>query len=240
LLKQVTWLFLLSILGAGLFLVVTSNHCVVQASIAATTIQKPSVPEFTLMLVAHPYDVPSTTTTKIDQYTGEETVITTPGYHIENKSIEVVIENQPFTPYTDEEDNEINLYYDVQIKGHFGDDWKSVGSISAYPEGPQSNSQLDSEHTIISIETDNYPSEAVLDFRVQALIGYYAPYGRNAVIFGFEFFGQKSTWSDIQTFSFVESAVIPEFPSWIILPMGVLATLVVLVCRSRLTRQLAH
>lgn len=60
-------------------------------------ISKPFAPEFTVKTVAHPYDVPPKTTTTIDQYTGKETTITTPGYHAENKSIEVQIKNQPFT-----------------------------------------------------------------------------------------------------------------------------------------------
>ena len=50
---------------------------------------KPSVPEFTVKLVAHPYDVPTTYST--DPYTGE--TITHAGYHMENKSIEVSIKN---------------------------------------------------------------------------------------------------------------------------------------------------
>ena len=84
-----------------------------------------SPPEFTVRLVAHPYDVPPTTTTTIDQYTGKEIVTTTPGYHVENKSIEITVTNQPFIPYTDAEGHLINLYYNVRFKGHFGEesDW---------------------------------------------------------------------------------------------------------------------
>jgi len=203
---------------------------------------KPSVPEFTVELVAYPYDVPPVTTTKIDQYTGEETVKTTPGYHVENRSIEIVITNQPFTIYTNDDGDEINLYYTVQVKGHFGDDWKSVETTYS-SKGPQSNAQLDSEYTIVSIEADEYPSNAVLDFRVQALIGYYAPYGRNAVIFGFEFFGQTSGWSNTQTKNLIEESFqirlneeVPEFPSWTILPLALTLVAVVAVYKRKLTK----
>jgi hypothetical protein len=230
--KPLSRLLLLAILVCGLAF---------QVSYASDT-SKPSVPEFTVNLVAYPYDVPSSTTTKIDEYTGEETVKTTPGYHVENRSIEIVITNQPFTIYTNDDGDEINLYYTVQVKGHFGDDWKSVETTYS-SKGPQSNAQLDSEYTIVSIEADEYPSNAVLDFRVQALIGYYAPYGRNAVIFGFEFFGQKSGWSNTQTKNLSEEGFqirlneeVPEFPSWIILPLVLTVTVVVAIYKKRLPK----
>jgi hypothetical protein len=67
--------------------VLTVSSLVMVGSVFAQSIQTPSVPEFTVKLVAHPYDVPPTTTTTIDQYTGQEIVTTIPGYHVENKSI---------------------------------------------------------------------------------------------------------------------------------------------------------
>ena len=91
---------------------------------------------------------------------------------------------------------------------------------------------------LISIDPDEYPSGAVLDFRVQALIGYYRPVGRNAVIWGWDFIGQKSDWSEIQTFSLSETTfeVIPEFPSWIIIPMFLTATMIGILVRKRIVR----
>jgi len=82
-----------------LTLLVLSTFVMVKA-VFAESIQAPYVPEFTVELVAHPYDVPPVTTTTIDQYSGEEIVTTIPGYHVENKSIEITIKNQPFTPFT--------------------------------------------------------------------------------------------------------------------------------------------
>ena len=71
-----------------------SNLIAVQA-LTIDDIPKPLTPEFTVKIVAHPYDVPPKTTTTIDQYTGKETTTTQPGYHVENKSIEITIKNQP-------------------------------------------------------------------------------------------------------------------------------------------------
>ena len=75
------------------------------------SIPKPSVPEFTVKAVSHPYDVPTTYST--DPYTGE--TITHEGYHVENKSIEVWIKNQPFTPYADADGHEINPGHAIQF-----------------------------------------------------------------------------------------------------------------------------
>ena len=52
-----------------------------------------SAPEFTVQLIANPFDAP--TTSSIDKYTGEN--ITHPGYRVENKTIAILIKNQPFT-----------------------------------------------------------------------------------------------------------------------------------------------
>ena len=93
---------------------------------AESSIPKPSVPEFTVKLASYPYDVPPTTTTTADPYTGKETITTQPGYRVENKSIELTIKNQPFTPYTDAEGHIVNMYYNVHVKGHFEDCWREL------------------------------------------------------------------------------------------------------------------
>ena len=132
---------------------------------------QPSVPEFTVKFEAHPYDVPPTTTTTIDQYTGEKKVTTTSGSTVENKSIEITIKNQPFTPYTDANDYEINLYYHVRTKGHFGEDWKDFYKFRKTSQ-PDSQIQSNSEYTIISIR-EKYPEGAQIDFQVEAIVGHY-------------------------------------------------------------------
>ncbi|MGD2066226.1 MAG: hypothetical protein PVI43_03540 [Candidatus Bathyarchaeota archaeon] len=136
-----------------------------------SAISKPSVPEFTVELVAYPYDVPPVTTTSIDQYTGEKTVKTTPGYRVENRSIEIVIKNQPFTPfislvdtpYAVDVEKEIYLYYNVRVKGHFGETWKDcLTEISPSK----------SEYTVLKVSAD-YPDGAQVDFQVEAMLAFY-------------------------------------------------------------------
>jgi archaellum component FlaG (FlaF/FlaG flagellin family) len=142
--------FFAAILVGGLVLVEAMRFGTVQASsFTVDSISKPSVPEFNVTIVSYPYDVPSKTTTTIDEYTGKETTTTQPGYHVENKSIEIIIKNQPFTPYnltkytyyyrdfekngsidgsyTVDNNKTVNFYFNVQVKGHFGENWKSVG-----------------------------------------------------------------------------------------------------------------
>ena len=92
----------------------------------AQSTSKPSVPEFTLKLVDNSYDeppIPSTTPTyTIDPYSGKQTILTPgssaiPGYHVENKTIELWIKNQPYSA---------DVYYDVRTKGHFGENWTDL------------------------------------------------------------------------------------------------------------------
>ncbi len=116
-----------------------------------------AVPEFTVELVAYPYDVPTTYST--NPYTGE--TITNQGYHVENKSIEVRIGNKPFTPYFDADGHEVNLYYIVNIKGHFEKSWT----------WSERYSPSTSEYTVLNLP-ENYPAGAQVDFEVDAILGY--------------------------------------------------------------------
>jgi len=210
------------------------------SSFTLDSISKPSIPEFSVRIVAYPYDVPPKTTTTIDEYTGKETTTTQPGYHVENKSIEITIKNQPFTPYdlteytvyyrdrdnfsriqesyTYDGSKTVNFYYNIGVKGYFGDNWKTVGTNYSSFEGPEPNAQLDSPYTVIFVGAD-YPEGAALDFRVQARIGYYHPYGPGIQILGYDFYGQESGWSEAQTIKIGDSQpsspepTIPTSPS---------------------------
>ncbi|MDI9577867.1 MAG: hypothetical protein QM398_07025 [Thermoproteota archaeon] len=179
---------------------------------AQSSIPKPSVPEFTVKLVSYPYDVPPTTTTTVDPYTGKETVTTQPGYHVENKSIELIIKNQPVTPHTDAEGHMINLYYNVRVKGHFEDPWRELYSIDelmreergAHKQGPVQSSF---EYTVISCSAD-YPDDGEVDFQVQALAGYYTEWW--PALGGpvkWYFTGQTSDWSNTQTIRMSDGTV---------------------------------
>ena len=231
--KPLSRLLLLTILVCGLSF---------QISYVSGT-STPSVPEFTVELVAYPYDVPPVTTTKIDQYTGEETVKTTPGYHVENRSIEIVIKNQPFTPYIIDDWKDINLYYGVRVKGHFGEYWKEI--YSRYKSSDLAHPvQSSSEYTVLSLSAD-YPDGAQVDFQVKAIAGYYydelagRPILPLYVLAAFK----TSGWSDTQTITISEENVqtilneeIPEFPSWIILPLVLTVTVVVAIYKKRLPK----
>ena len=210
--------FITALLLSALAGIMTSG--IVQAS-TDDSISKPSTPEFSVKTASYPYILPTKNTTTIDQYTGKETTYTQPGYTLENKSIEITITNPPFIPYslnttksyshetggihTSEYTRTVNIYYEIGVIGHYGtdSDWTTVGG-NYTGAGPQSNAQLDSEYTFISIKAD-YPNDALLDFRVRTLTGYYVAWGRNVVIFGYDFFGQESNWSNTQTLALNET-----------------------------------
>jgi hypothetical protein len=207
-------------------LVLVASSLTMVTATSVDDIPKPSVPEFSVKLVAYPYDVPPKTTTTIDQYTGKETTTTTPGYHVENKSIEITIKNPQFTPIQITEydpvmhywyegeprtgvecNNTANLYYSVRVKGHFGTDWTTPEIIGS------SLPKLTSEYTVITCKAD-YPNEAQIDFQVQARTGFSLPYGRNIMIFGYDFYGQESGWSNTQvlTMGEVGTTAVPMDP----------------------------
>jgi hypothetical protein len=166
------------------------------------SIPKPSVPEFTLKFVDNSYDVPSSTTTTTDPYTGEQTVTTHPGYHVQNGTIEVTIKNQEFTPYSIDSQTTISLFYYVSYKGHYAEDW------DYYPPSTHGREysaifirQSTSDYTIVQFRA---PSEGEMDFRVQAQIGYYTSTVSYIAIPGapfttYTFNGEVSGWSSTQT-----------------------------------------
>jgi hypothetical protein len=146
----------------------------------AQTIPKPSVPEFTLKLVAHPYDVAPITT--IDPYTGK-TVITQEGYHVENKSIEVQVKNQPFSYSFN--GTTYHLYYSFRVKGHFENIWTDYSSIydgisyakegTIYAEKAQYTRgvlQSNSDYTLLTIPSSEVPDEGQLDIQVKVAVGH--------------------------------------------------------------------
>ena len=154
-----------------LLILIAATPNLLIAECACSIIPKPSVPEFTLKLEAHPYDVPPTY--KIDQYTGKN-VTDKAGYHVENKSIVITIKNQAFTPSF----NGTNYYmaYDVRVKAHFGEVWDEL-----YPQRECTMSKYlsedfpkasNSEYTILSVSAKKYPPDAKVDFQVQAILGH--------------------------------------------------------------------
>lgn len=160
----------------------------------------PAVPEFTVALVNNSYDVPATVS--IDPFTGEK--VTHPGYRVENRSIEIRIKNQPFTPYVSNGRN-ITLYYNVSIKGHYEEHWEYIYNPDDMP------TISNSEHTVIPYESEGgafhltpackllrVPIGGQVDFRVEALIGYIHAEAIGSTS-GWFFSGKTSGWSGTQT-----------------------------------------
>jgi hypothetical protein len=176
------------------FLAVSS--LIMVESAFAQSISNPSVPEFTLKLVAHPYDVPPTY--EVDPYTGKS-VMTQEGYHVENRSIEITISNQPFTMYELDNGQYADFFYNISYKGNYEDNW------SYYSYDQNTNwffRQSDSEYTVISF--NKIPNEGLMDFRVQAQIGYYTEFYIMGWI-DYHFTGETSGWSNTQTITIPES-----------------------------------
>jgi hypothetical protein len=113
--KNVALLFILILTVSGLIMVRPAYSAI-----------KPSVPEFTLEVVHSSDDHPAIYS--IDPYTGENmTIVQARVDYI--TEIVITIKNQPFTPYKDSNGNWIELYYNVQSKGHFSDSWNTVSYI---------------------------------------------------------------------------------------------------------------
>jgi hypothetical protein len=127
-------------------------------------IPTPAVPQFTLKLADHSYDIPAFTTTYTDPYTGKVTTTTTRSQHIQNKTIDITIRNQPFPSkignYT------ANLSYHIEFKGHFTQYYS--GDPNSMLNVPQSNS----EYTVTSIPEPSLPDGGQLDIRIQADLTY--------------------------------------------------------------------
>jgi len=202
---------------ASLFALTTIPTTIVQAT------PKPSIPQFTIKLVDNSYDVPPSTTTTVDSYTGKETTTTKPGYRVDNRSIEVTIKNQPFTPYTNADGYECKLYYNVQAKGHFGNDTEWRTQFFSYGPGPYSGdsrgggiAQSNSGHTVASASI-NYPVGSLVDFKAEAFIGYWV--GPTIVEHLYGFHGSTLThdvssgWSGIQTITIPSGTVLSSPPS---------------------------
>jgi hypothetical protein len=194
---------------------------------------KPSVPDFTLRYVENSNDVPATY--DVDPYTGK-TVMIKESYHIQNNSVQVVIKNQPYTSYRNENAPLIWLYYSIAQKGHFEswgtEDWHG-GSITTkiydeYLTGYIVSSK--SDYTIVSYGiagnngTNSGYSPLVkatlrgqVDFKVQAIIGYSTRFNESfsGPPIGLEpgesyhyyiFTGESSDWSSTQTVTIGDTA----------------------------------
>ncbi|MDR0797591.1 MAG: hypothetical protein LBE70_02570 [Nitrososphaerota archaeon] len=116
----------------------------------------------------------STSEYSTDPYTGEKQKIST-DYTLSRGNISITIKNRSFTPYTDENGNHFNAYYIIWWKIPSDDDFVMWCSRSLY--------QSDSTYTsytlsygvegILPISEEYRDGGQVMDFRVQAVIGYF-------------------------------------------------------------------
>ena len=188
-----------------IFLMLSSLFLFSLVPMSVQAVQKPSTPQFTIKLIDDSYDAPPTTTK--DPYTG--TTSTIPGYHVDQRKLAVTIKNQPFTPYTDKNGQKYRLYYYVESKGHFGDEWTDFYNVYL---------QSNSDYTTITARqgySELPGAGSQLDFRVQAIIGYEGFTGDPFVdrivyeitdlvgLYGFVDV-VSSGWSKVQTFTIPE------------------------------------
>ena len=227
---------MLTISSASLLMVKPAN---------AQTIPAPSLPEFTVNYVGHPYEVQPTIST--DPYTGENTTV--PGYYVSNATIELSIKNQPFNSH-----GTFSLYYEVRSKGHFGEDW-TIQQTNIYTltteewSSPLGIKPSTSEYTVIEYPADYTPNSQI-DFQVAALlyndtsvfysdhplapppINQVGHYELHPTLFS------TTDWSPTQTITIPASSVsptptVPEFPAIAILPLVLSLPLVGAMLRKR-------
>ena len=165
---------------------------------------------------------------------------------ISGSSLQLVIENQDFISSSSV--NAIIYYY--RVKDHYGDQWMI-----------DRNGQLQSDSNTTVLTIPSYPSEylfghpshplsnvSVLDFQLQAETGYYLENYVEGQMPGalLETDGywettfnksETSDWSSTQTVNLSEYTTIPEFPSWTILPLLVVATLVGIIIRNKIRKK---
>jgi hypothetical protein len=202
----------------------------------AETIPIPSVPQFTVRFVDNSYTVPPVNTTSTDGYTGKQVVTTTQGYYIQDKYLEVTIQNQPFTIFTDlDSGKKVALYYDVRWRGHFteGNYWFDTNSSGVYlissscvyadgvlmePNAPTTSITIgfygNNGTSHKSFRISDVPDGGQVDFQVQAFIGYYT---QEPIVYQYPrfmdqptdyniFHGQSSGWSSTQTLAITSAS----------------------------------
>ncbi len=198
----------------------------------AQTIPKPSVPQLSISFVNHSYDVPSTTTTTTNPYTGENIATIKEGYHVQNDSFVLSVRSQPLTINDKVDGNSIKLFFIVQSKGHYSDYWKNLTYVGdSWPfiytnNGfAQKTMQLSGNNGTTYAEEGGYNNYGYdgfvggqyggqVDFRAMSVIGYSVTVKDDINIFNFrypyheEFVAlQSSDWSPIHTVSVPDGKV---------------------------------
>ena len=161
--KFVLMLFFISVVS-GLLLV---ESCVAPVIVPAN----PSpAPEVVSVVVNHkPVWVPPIIYT--DPFTGAASEMA-PGYWMQEGTIDITIKNRPFTPYTDKNGNNINIYYCTFHKRPSSDTW--YGDSHGTPDAIY---QSNIGHTVTTYKYGVQSSIGYVDgdiiFRIQSVEGYF-------------------------------------------------------------------
>ncbi len=157
----------------------------------------PSVPNFSVQYVDHSYVVPITHWTTTDPYTGNQITHTSGGEHIDNRTIDLTITNQPFTPYKDTNNNTIQLYYNVRSKGHF-EQWNGDSDFGSH--SVQELQASTSTYTVVSFNIEDWGVSigGQIDFEVEAVTAY-VNYNIPACERSYQTTVGNSGWSNTQT-----------------------------------------
>ncbi|MCL1977204.1 MAG: hypothetical protein FWG55_03740 [Candidatus Bathyarchaeota archaeon] len=168
--KKFVLTLILAVAVSGLLLV---ESCMAPVTVPANPMP---APEVSVEIQNHPIWHPPTDHT--NPYTGE-VIYSIPGYYSINGSIVITIKNRSFIPYIDKDGNTVNIYYTVFLKALSHDEpWgnKALPSLALY--------QSDSAYTVITFTYDGRErgdlehiyvlwESTVIDFRIQAVTGYF-------------------------------------------------------------------
>jgi hypothetical protein len=195
-------------LSIGLVVILTVSSLMMVNSVNAQTnltIPTPAVPEFSVGVVDHSYDIPTTTTITIDPYTGEEKTNIQPGYHVENFTTDITIKNQPFKSDTE---GLIDLFFNIRVKGHYEQNWTELFHITGRSNDNTLLRQSHNQFTVYSY-FKQYPAQGVVEFQVEAFIAVgiidEGPFGHWVY--------KESGWSPTQTITIGDNYTISTFSS---------------------------
>jgi hypothetical protein len=180
--KSLALLLILTFIISGLLMAVP----------AKANVPKPSMPQFTVQYVDDSYTVPIIYEKSIDPFTGKEISTAHGGQHIEDKTIEVTIKNQPYTE-VNINGSTVGLAYSLRLKGHFtNENYLWDDSL------PASNSS----YTVKSINVNEWYLENgdQIDIQVKAVMGYFIErYEHIIMTYRYLIPIEESDWSSIQT-----------------------------------------
>jgi hypothetical protein len=224
-----------------LIMAISSLSLLIVKPANAQTISTPSVPEFTVKFVDASYNVAPSSS--INPYTGQN--VTVEGYHVENRTIELIIKNQPLTSYR-QNGEDVSFYYNVREKGHYEENWTAIYTVDNYFTAPSNTTDTTLTYSLDPNAPpwldNNLPSGGQLDFQVEALIGHI---GRTVGFASWYFNGQESGWSNTQTITIPASSssptpAVPELSWLIIVPLLLSVFSVAVIVRHRKTANLRY